>query len=389
MTVSRLETLLQQRLNARRAEHRYRSRSVLEGPQQPQAVVGGKPCLSFCSNDYLGLANDPRLIAALQRGAEQWGVGSGASHLISGHAGPHHELEDALAALTGRPRAVLFSSGYMANLGVIQALVGTGDQVLQDELNHASLLDGGLLSRARFQRYRHGDSADLARRLARVEKGLPLVVSDGVFSMDGDLAPLPELARIARDHDAPLMVDDAHGFGVLGREGAGTVAHYGLDAEAVSIVVGTLGKAFGTFGAFVAGSEALIEALIQFARTYIFTTALPPAVASATLASLELVRTEQWRRDRLAELVARFRAGAQALGLDLLPSPTPIQCLPLGDDARVMAVGAALRERGLWVGAIRPPTVPAGTARLRITFSATHSDADLDRLLQGLADVLG
>lgn len=388
MTSSHLETLLQQRLAERHAQHRYRSRSVLASAQQPRVVVGGKSFLSFCSNDYLGLASDPRLVSALQQGAERWGVGSGASHLISGHSGPHHELEQALAAFTGRPRALLFSSGYMANMGVIQALVGRGDQVLQDELNHASLLDGGLLSRARFQRYRHADSADAERRLAKIDSGLSLIVTDGVFSMDGDLAPLPELATAAQAHRAALLVDDAHGVGVLGRDGAGIVAHYGLDVNKVPILIGTLGKAFGTCGAFVAGSETLIEALIQFARTYIFTTALPPAIASATLASLELVRSETWRRERLAALVQRFRQGAEQLGLALLPSPTPIQCVLLGDDDRVMRVGTALRERGLLVGTIRPPTVPAGTARLRITLCATHSDDDVDTLLQGLADVL-
>lgn len=388
MTASHLETLLQQRLAERRAQHRYRSRSVLESAQQPQLVIDGQPFLSFCSNDYLGLASDPRLTKALQQGAERWGVGSGASHLISGHSSPHHELEEALAAFTGRPRALLFSSGYMANMGVIQALVGPGDQVLQDELNHASLLDGGLLSRARFQRFRHADSADAARRLANIESGLPLVVTDGVFSMDGDLAPLPALASVAQQHQAALLVDDAHGIGVLGPEGAGIAAHFGLGQDDVPILIGTLGKAFGTYGAFVAGSETLIEALIQFARTYIFTTALPPAIAGATLASLALVRSEGWRRERLQELVQRFREGAGNLGLALLPSPTPIQCVLLGDDDRVMTVGAMLRQRGLLVGTIRPPTVPAGTARLRITLCATHTDKDVDRLLQGLADVL-
>lgn len=388
MTASYLENLLQQRLAERHAQHRYRSRSVLASAQQARVVADGKPFLSFCSNDYLGLASDPRLVRALQQGAERWGVGSGASHLISGHSGPHHELEQALAAFTRRPRALLFSSGYMANMGVIQALVGPGDQILQDELNHASLLDGGLLSRARFQRFRHADDADAARRLAKIDSGLPLVVTDGVFSMDGDLAPLPELAMAAQAHRAALLVDDAHGIGVLGRDGAGIVAHYHLGVDEVPILIGTLGKAFGTYGAFVAGSDALIEALIQFARTYIFTTALPPAIASATLASLELVRSEDWRRERLQTLVQRFRQGAEQLGLSLLPSSTPIQCVLLGDDDRVMRVGAALRERGLLVGTIRPPTVPAGTARLRITLCATHADDDVDKLLQGLADVV-
>ena len=373
------------RLAQRQAEDLYRRRPLLESPQGPEVVIDGQPMLAFCSNDYLGLASHPEVIAALRAGAERWGVGGGASHLVNGHCGPHHELELALAEFTGRPRALLFSTGYMANLGTVTALVGKGDSVLEDRLNHASLLDAGLLSSARFSRYLHNDAASLASRLEKTE-GNTLVVTDGVFSMDGDLADLPALCAKARDKGAWVMVDDAHGFGPLGATGGGIVEHFGLGIEDVPVLVGTLGKAFGTAGAFVAGSEELIETLIQFARPYIYTTSQPPAVACATLKSLELLRAESWRRDHLNALIARFRAGAQAIGLELMDSPTPIQPILVGGSARAMALSAELRQRGILVGAIRPPTVPAGTARLRVTLSASHSEAQVDRLLVALAE---
>lgn len=277
-------------LAQRREAHLYRQRRVLETPQGPQVVIDGRPCLAFSSNDYLGLANHPALKRAMVEGVERFGVGGGASHLVMGHSSAHQQLEEALAAFTGRPRALLFSTGYMANMGVINALVGKADALFEDRLNHASLLDGGLLSGARFRRYRHADMADLARLLAASEARRKLVVTDGVFSMDGDLADLPGLAQLAREHQAWLMVDDAHGFGCLGEQGGGCAEHFALDAEALPILVGTLGKGFGTAGAFVAGSDTLIETLIQFARPYIYTTALPPALAWATLTSLELVQ---------------------------------------------------------------------------------------------------
>ncbi|TBW06781.1 8-amino-7-oxononanoate synthase [Azotobacter chroococcum subsp. isscasi] len=376
---------LASRLAARRAEHLYRQRPLLETPQGPEVVVDGRPLVAFCSNDYLGLASHPEVIRALQQGAEQWGVGGGASHLVIGHSTPHHELEEALAEFTGRPRALLFSTGYMANLAAVTALVGQGDTVLEDRLNHASLLDAGLLSGARFSRYLHNDAASLAARLDKAT-GNTLVVTDGVFSMDGDLAELPALCAAAREKGAWLMVDDAHGFGPLGAHGGGIVEHYGLGLDEVPVLVGTLGKAFGTAGAFVAGSEALIETLIQFARPYIYTTSQPPAVACATLKSLELLRTEGWRREHLNRLIARFRAGAAELGLTLMDSPTPIQPLVIGDSARAMDFSRLLREHGFLVGAIRPPTVPAGTARLRVTLSAAHSEEQVDRLLAALGE---
>ncbi|WP_426151329.1 8-amino-7-oxononanoate synthase [Pseudomonas sp. DC3000-4b1] len=376
---------LQARLAQRRAESLYRQRPTLESPQGPDVVVDGQRLLAFCSNDYLGLGNHPEVIKAWRDGAERWGVGAGASHLVIGHSAPHHALEEALAELTGRPRALLFSTGYMANLGAVTALVGKGDSVFEDRLNHASLLDAGLLSGARFSRYLHNDPASLASRLAGAQ-GDALVITDGVFSMDGNLADLPALAQVARARDAWLMVDDAHGVGVLGAQGGGIVEHFGLGLEEVPVLVGTLGKAFGTAGAFVAGSEALIECLIQFARPYIYTTGQPPALACATLKSLELARRETWRREHLAALVEQFRSGAQALGLDLMPSHTPIQPIVVGSSERAMAWSGRLRERGLLVTAIRPPTVPAGSARLRVTLSAAHSQAQVARLLEGLAE---
>lgn len=373
------------RLAERRAAHLYRQRPLLESPQGPQVRVDGGELLAFCSNDYLGLANHPEVIQAMRDGAAQWGVGGGASHLVIGHSTPHHQLEEALAEFTGRPRALLFSTGYMANLAAVTALVGQGDTVLEDRLNHASLLDAGLLSGARFSRYLHNDAASLASRLEKAT-GNTLVVSDGVFSMDGDLADLPALCAAARQKGAWLMVDDAHGFGPLGATGGGIVEHYGLGIEEVPVLVGTLGKGFGTAGAFVAGSEALIETLIQFARPYIYTTSQPPAVACATLKSLQLLQTESWRREHLNRLIARFRSGAAEIGLRLMDSPTPIQPILVGDSERALRLSALLRERGLLVGAIRPPTVPAGSARLRVTLSAAHSEAQLERLLAALAE---
>ena len=376
---------LSARLAERHAAHLYRQRPLLESPQGPEVVVDGQPLLAFCSNDYLGLANHPQVIEAMRAGAQKWGVGGGASHLVIGHSTPHHELEEALADFTGRPRALLFSTGYMANLAAVTALVGRGDTVLEDRINHASLLDAGLLSSARFSRYLHNDAASLASRLQKAT-GNTLVVTDGVFSMDGDLADLPGLCATAKVKRAWVMVDDAHGFGPLGATGAGIAEHFGLGLNDVQVLVGTLGKAFGTAGAFVAGSEELIETLIQFARPYIYTTSQPPAVACATLKSLELLRTEHWRREHLNKLIARFRQGAAEIGLTLMDSPSPIQPILVGDSQRALQLAALLRESGLLVGAIRPPTVPVGSARLRVTLSAAHSEAQLEQLLQALAE---
>jgi 8-amino-7-oxononanoate synthase len=375
-------------LQEKRRQHLYRQRRISEGPQAPHAVVDGRQLLSFCSNDYLGLANHPEVVAAFKRGADRYGVGSGAAHLVNGHATPHHALEEELAAFTGRPRALLFSTGYMANLGTVNALTGRGDTVFEDRLNHASLIDAALLSQASLQRYPHNDMGALGAKLAQAGSCERLIVSDGVFSMDGDLAPLGEMAALAKKHDAWLMVDDAHGFGVLGEQGRGSLEHLGLETSQVPILMATLGKGLGTFGAFIAGSEELIEYLINEARTYIFTTALPPAVAEATRASLKLVQGEPWRRQQLQALVARLRSGAEQLGLELMPSFTPIQPLVVGSSERALAASTALLERGILVTAIRPPTVPKGSARLRITLSAAHSEAQVDRLLAALEAVL-
>lgn len=376
---------LSARLAERRAADLYRQRPLLQSPQGPQVVVDGQPLLAFCNNDYLGLANHPEVIKAWRDGAERWGVGGGASHLVIGHSSPHHALEEALAEFTGRPRALLFSTGYMANLGTVTALVGQGDTVLQDRLNHASLLDAGLLSGARFRRYLHNDATSLGNRLEKAT-GNTLVVTDGVFSMDGDIAELPTLAAAARAKGAWLMVDDAHGFGTLGATGAGIVEHFGLGLDDVPVLIGTLGKGFGTSGAFVAGSEELIETLVQFARPYIYTTSQPPALACATLRSLQLLRSEHWRREHLASLIAQFRQGAQQLGLTLMESFTPIQPILIGDAGRALQLSRLLRERGLLVTAIRPPTVPAGSARLRVTLSAAHTGAQVEQLLDALAE---
>ena len=371
-----------------RTEHLYRSRAVVDGPQGAEILVDGARYLSFCSNDYLGLANHPRVIAALQEGVSMYGAGSGASHLVTGHQRPHHALEEALAAFTGRPRTLLFSSGYLANLGTVAALASRGDTLWEDRLNHASLLDAGQLSGARLHRFPHGDVAALRQRLIESTEHNAMIITDGVFSMDGDLAPLPQLAEIAQGHDAWLMVDDAHGLGVMGANGRGTLEYFGLGGDAVPILIGTLGKAFGTFGAFVAGNEELIEYLIQRARPYVYTTALPPAMAHATLASLRVLEEETWRREHLHSLITRFRRGAEQLGVELLPSSTPIQPLLVGDTERALSLSAALRQRGIYISAIRPPTVPNGTARLRITLSAAHNDVHVDRLLTALETAL-
>jgi len=374
-----------QNLSKRKQDGLYRSRHLLESQQGCHIRVNGRDLLSFCSNDYLDLAGDPRLVAAAQQAMEQCGLGGGASHLVIGHHQFHHQLEQDLAAFTGRQRALCFSTGYMANLGVVAALLDRHSLVLEDKLNHASLLDAGKLAGCRLERYLHGNVNALAERLRNSAGRRTLVVTDGVFSMDGDVAPLNEMVSLCRQNDAMLMVDDAHGFGVLGAEGGGCAEEYGLTQEQLPVLVGTLGKAFGTFGAFVAGSEELIETLIQFARTYIYTTAMPPAVAAATRTSLQILRHESWRRNRLNNLIDRFRREAGRLGYDLMPSATPIQPVLVGDSKAAMKLSERLYEAGILVSAIRPPTVPQGSARLRITFSAGHTENDLDNLLQVLA----
>ncbi len=375
---------LHEQLLRRRAENLYRERLVLDSPPGAEVVVDGRRLLAFCSNDYLGLAADPRVVTALAEGTHRWGAGAGASHLVSGHLRPHHALEEELAAFVGTERALLFSTGYMANLGVVAAFADRHGVLYEDRLNHASLIDAARLTRARVVRYPHADVAQLAAMLADASRPAQLILTDAVFSMDGDLAPLGELAPLAARYGARLLADDAHGLGVLGENGRGSFEQSGVPLAPPAILMGTLGKAFGTFGAFVAGEADLIETLIQRARTYIYTTALPPAVAEATRASLRIVREEPWRRTHLRALVARFRRGARELGFALVESTTPIQPLILGSAEAALEASRTLQEAGILVPAIRPPTVPEGGARLRITFSAAHTESQVDRLLEAL-----
>ncbi len=383
-----LEARLKQQLQARKDAQAYRSRFIVDGPQGVELQCEGHKYLNFCSNDYLGLASHPAITRAFVEAANTYGVGSGAAHLVNGHSREHHALEEELAAFTGRERALLFSTGYMANMGVISALCAKGDLVLEDKLNHASLIDGALLSRADFQRFTHNDVEHAQQRLQKSSAELKLVVVDGIFSMDGDLAPLDKLSALCKKQHASLMVDDAHALACAGASGRGSCEIFNLTRDDVPILVGTLGKAFGTFGAFVAGSETLIESLIQFARTYVYTTALPPAVAAATRASLRLVQEENWRREKLTSNIRLFREQSAREGWALLPSESAIQPLILGDEAKALEVSKKLRERGIWVSAIRPPTVPKGSARLRITLSAAHEQTHILRLLEALRESL-
>ncbi|TVU91103.1 8-amino-7-oxononanoate synthase [Vreelandella titanicae] len=365
----------QQRLTAARANRqlaqRWRTRQVV-----------ANSTLDFAGNDYLGLAQDPRISEAQAAGARLYGAGAGASHLVSGHLAVHDALEDALARWTGRERALLFSTGYMANLGVLQALADRHTAIFHDRLNHASLIDGAALSGARSRRFHHRDTSDLENLLGRSECAHKLVVSDGVFSMDGDVADIASLVATCQRHSAWLMIDDAHGVGVLGENSSGCVATW--DSTEVPILVGTLGKALGTAGAFVAGDAELIDHLIQFSRSYIYTTAQPPAIAAATLKALEIVQGEPEHRAQLNANIAYFRREAMRLGLPLSTSDTPIQPLILGDEARTLRWAGQLQTRAIHVGAIRPPTVPKGEARLRITLSARHQWGDIDSLLAAL-----
>jgi 8-amino-7-oxononanoate synthase len=363
-----------------------RRRLVREGPQGPRIVVEGREYLAFCSNDYLGLANHPRIVEVAIDAALRHGVGEGASHLLSGHSVVHERLEATLAQFLEMPRALLFSSGYQANIGAITALAGPEDAIFSDELNHASLIDGVRLSRAQVVRYPHADLRFLERALADSRARTRLVVSDGVFSMDGDIAPLPAMLDLCERHDAWLLVDDAHGFGVIGPEGRGSPAHFGLRSPRI-VYVGTLGKAAGVAGAFVAGAAEVVETVLQRARTYIYTTAGPALLAAAVEASLVLIREDGWRRERLLRLIGAFKRALEGTGAVLAPSDTAIQPIIIGANGEAAAASAALRERGILVPAIRPPTVPEGTARLRISLSAAHSDQDVARLAAALREV--
>ncbi|HET6431528.1 8-amino-7-oxononanoate synthase [Dyella sp.] len=362
---------------------RVRTVDHVEGPW---LEIDGRRLLGFCSNDYLGLAQHPQLIAAFKRVADDEGVGGTSAHLVCGHRREHAMLEEALADWTGRERALLFSTGYAANLGALQALLGgvEGAVCVQDKLNHACLIDGVQLAGAELKRYPHADVDGAARQLRSRPQAPALLATDGVFSMDGDLAPLRDLAALAASEGATLMVDDAHGLGVLGARGAGSVTAAGLSTREVPVLMATLGKALGCAGAFVAGSAALIEGLTQFARPFVYSTAMPPALAAAALAAVQIAREDDARREKLAALIARFRRGAGELGLPLMRSDTPIQPLLLGDADTALTAALRLETQGLLVTAIRPPTVPAGQARLRITLSAAHEEEHVDRLLDAL-----
>ncbi|CAH1209274.1 8-amino-7-oxononanoate synthase [Candidatus Nitrotoga sp. BS] len=382
--------VLQVDLDTRAAKGLLRHRCELQDAQGTRVKVNGKPLLSFSSNDYLGLACHPQLLAALQAGTQQYGLGAGASHLVSGHFSAHEELEQALAEFVGKPAALLFSSGYLANLGAVQALVGRRDRIFADKLNHASLNDAMLLSRAQVRRYRHNDMAHLAKLLKQPHNGRKLVITDAVFSMDGDLAPLPELLALCEQYDAWLLVDDAHGFGILGEQGRGSLFHHrnstGLTSPRI-IYMATLGKAAGVSGAFIAAEQVVIDTLVQHARSYIYTTASPPALSCAVLACLRLLQKEEWRRTQLSKLIAQLRAGLIGLPWMLMHSDTPIQPLLVGSNDVAVALSEALRARGIWVPAIRPPTVPQRTARLRISLSAAHSEQDVAELISALHEL--
>ena len=368
----------------------WRNRKQLDSAQSVEVVREAKRFVNFCSNDYLGLAHHPDLIAAAQKATAAWGTGSGASHLICGHQASHHLLEQELAEFIGAEKALLCSTGYMANLAVPQSFLGRGDLLLQDRLNHASLLDSAKLCRAQFRRFQHRDCADAERLLTDSTANKAkrkLISTDAVFSMDGDIAPIQQLSDLAEKQSAVLLIDDAHGFGVIGNQGRGSYSHAGLAPNQQRLMLGTLGKAMGSFGAFIAGDSLYIDHLQQHARTYVYTTALPAPVAEASRAALRVLQKETWRQEKLAESIEYIRRGITELGLDLLPSATPIQPILLGDADCALKASKILERHNIWLSAIRPPTVPVGSCRLRITLSAEHSTAHLDQLLTGLTAV--
>ena len=384
MTADVLET----KLEARRKQSLWRERQAKGPAPAPYADLHGQRLINFASNDYLGLSQHPAVIDAAGTALKRYGAGSGAAALVTGYTDVHAELEAALADFCGRPRSLVFPAGYLANLGMLVALAGPGDHVFEDRLNHASLLDAAMLARTRLQRYAHCDPADLQQRLARSTATRKLVVTEGVFSMDGDIAPLPELAKLCGLYGALLCVDDAHGFGVLGVDGRGSEEYHSLGSQEVPLLVATFGKALGCSGAFVAGDEKHIEMLVQYARTYIYTTSLPPAVAAGALRALRIMAEEPQRRAHLRELIAHFRAFAAELDLEFPASQTPIQPFVIGSAEGALAASEQLREAGFWVSAMRPPTVPEGGARLRITLSAAHRKTQIEALLETLGAII-
>jgi 8-amino-7-oxononanoate synthase len=379
---------LKQDLAERQTLGRYRKQRVRQGQQGVDIIVDGQRFLSFCSNDYLGLANHPDIVRAFTHAAERYGLGSGAAHLLTGHSHYHDELELALAEFTGHEKALLFSSGYQANIGVLDGLMARDDLIIQDKLNHASLLDGARLAASKNVRYAHNDLSALTRRLEHSQDTQrKLIVTDGVFSMDGDIAPLPDIMHLASQHHAGVLIDEAHALGVLGHSGRGSVEHFDLARDSMPMIMGTFGKAFGTSGAFVAADADVIDTLIQQARSYVYTTAQPAAIAAATLVSLRLVQQEAWRREKLNVLIEQFRHGAKQLGLTLMESFTAIQPVVIGEDLKAIQIGKALEQQGILVGVIRPPTVPEGSARLRITLSADHTEQQVNQLLNALEHI--
>jgi 8-amino-7-oxononanoate synthase len=368
-------------------ENLRRTRRLLDSPQGARIVVDGRAALNFSSNDYLGLANHPRLRAAAHAAIDAFGTGAGASPLVTGQLRVHHDAEERFARFTGLPRALLFGSGYAANLGILATLCDRHAEIFSDRLNHACIHDGAILSRATVTRYRHLDLADLGARLAASRAPVRLVATDAVFSMDGDVAPLRQLVALCERHDAWLLVDDAHGFGVLGARGHGSLEHFGMRSERV-VYMATLGKALGGYGAFVGGAPQVIEWLLQRARTYIYSTALAPANAATAIAAMDLIDEDPAIVARLHERIAQFRAAAVLHALPVSASPTAIQPLVLGEAQRALDASARLLARGYCVPAIRPPSVPEGTSRLRVSLSAAHAPGDVEGLAVALVGSL-
>ncbi len=389
MSIEDWPTAIARKQVERKAQGLWRTRREIGSVQQSLIESGGQRLLNFSSNDYLGLAANAELVEASQKAAKDWGVGAGASHLVCGHQTPHHQLELRLAEFVGAERVLLFSSGYMANLALNTALLDKGDLLIHDKLNHASLIDGARLSEAQFRRYAHLDCSHAESRIASADFNRMMLVSDGVFSMDGDMAPLDQLARIAEQHRGLLCVDDAHGFGVIGHGGRGTLSHFDMQPSGNVMMMGTLGKAFGCFGAFIAGDALYIEQFVQSARSYIYTTALPANVVAACSAALSLVEQEHSKlSDSLNGAIRQFKRGCNKLNLNLLPSDTPIQPILIGDEDLSVAVSENLRRQGFLVPAIRTPTVAKGKARLRVTLTAAHTEHQVDALIDALAIAL-
>jgi 8-amino-7-oxononanoate synthase len=382
-----MKDMMTHQLDVLGAQGLRRSLRSVSSCQGREIVIDGQKVLNFCSNDYLGLASDPRIVKAAQAVMEQRGFGAGASRLVCGNFDEHDALEQELAAFKQVPAALVFSCGYMANTGIIASLVSRGDAVFSDRLNHASIVDGIVLSRADLCRYPHKDMNALDEMLAKATGARrKLIVTDTVFSMDGDIAPLKDIVRLAKQHNAWLMVDEAHAFGVFGPTGAGLVEAMGLEAD-VDVQMGTLSKAAGTYGAYCAGSPELKEYLINSARSFVFTTAVPPAVAAASRCALNIMKNEPQRRERVLALAGKMRDGLKALGFDTLESATPIIPVMVRKASQAVEMSQKLLARGIFVSAIRPPTVPAHTARLRVTVTAAHNDEDIAACLEAFEHV--